>query len=229
LNRILKVLILALFATGFLLAPASHAIASDDAKADHNDELATLLTRVQNHYQKTGTLKAKFTENISAADGRKRDRTGTVYYRKPGKMRWEFDGPEPEIIVSDGTELYTYASDLNQVMKAPLARVFKSSAPVAFLLGVGDLKRDFTASLPASPPADGLVHLDLTPKKGGELIELGLDPKSYDLLSMKISDPLGNSTTMRLIDPQTNVALQDSLFVFEPPKGADIVEAPGAP
>jgi outer membrane lipoprotein carrier protein len=231
LDRILKALILLMFATGFLLAPGTfaRAIASDHAKADHNDKLAAILTRVQNHYQKTNTLKAKFTENIAAADGRKRDRSGTVYYRKPGKMRWDFDGTETETIVSDGKELYTYASDLNQVMKAPLARVFKSSAPVAFLLGVGDIKHDFTASLPASPPADGLVHVDLTPRKGGELIEVGLDPKSYDLVWMKITDQLGNSTTLRLIDPQTNIALQDSLFVFDPPKGADIVEAPGAP
>lgn len=226
-------LILVAVLAGFLAGPGapSRASASDDTpseRVERNDKLDTILRRIQTHYQKTTSLKAKFSENIVAVDGRKRELGGTVYYRKPGKMRWDFGGPEAETIVSDGQELYTYAPDLNQVMKAPLERVFKSSAPVAFLLGVGDIKRDFKATLPVSPPSDGLVHVSLSPKSGGEVIELGLDPRSYDLVWMKIVDQLGNATTLRLDDIHTNIALNDSLFVFEPPKGADIVEAPGA-
>jgi len=230
LKRISKLLVLVAVVTGFMLGTGafSPARAADDGKPEGNQKLDAILKRVQTHYQKTTTLKAKFSENIVAADGRKRDRSGTVYYQKPGKMRWDFEGPETETIVSDGKELYTYAPDLNQVMKAPLQRVFKSSAPVAFLLGVGDIKRDFKASLPESPPSDGLVHVALSPKKGGEVIELGLDPHSYDLVWMKIADELGNATTMHLEDIHTNMTLNDSLFVFEVPKGADIVEAPGA-
>ena len=233
-KRISRMAILAIVIAGFV--PGSPtlrvAIASGDAPSasdQRNEKLDAILKRIQTHYQKTISLKAKFSENIAAADGRNRERSGMVYYRKPGKMRWDFGGPEAETIVSDGQELYTYAPDLNQVMKAPLDRVFKSSAPVAFLLGVGDIKRDFKASIPASPPSDGLVHVALTPKSGGEVIELGLDPHSYDLVWMKIADQLGNTTTLHLDEIHTNVALNDSLFVFEPPKGADIVEAPSAP
>ena len=211
---------------GLILGPTAYSRAQTPDGADHKDRLDTILRRIQSHYQKTNTLKARFTENIVAADGRKRERSGTVYYQKPGKMHWDFDEPKGETIVSDGRELYTYAPDLNQVMKAPLEQVFKTSAPVAFLLGVGDIKRDFKAALPASPPSDGLVHVILTPKMGGELIDLGVDPHTYDLTSMKVEDQLGNSTTFHLQDRQTNVALNDSLFRFEVPKGADIVEAP---
>jgi outer membrane lipoprotein carrier protein len=220
--------VLAAVLVGFILGPCAYSRAQtpDGVGADHEDQLDTILRQIQSHYQKTSTLKARFTENMVAADGRKRERSGTIYYRKPGKMRWNFDGPEAETIVSDGHEIYTYAPDLNQVMKAPLERVFKSSAPVAFLLGVGDIKRDFKAALPASPPSDGLVHVILTPKAGGEIIDLGVDPHSYDLRWMKVQDQLGNSTTFHLQDLQTNVALNNSLFVFEVPKGADIVEPP---
>jgi len=231
-KRISQLLILAIVIARFVPGTPTLRVvtAAGDARSasDHrNDKLDTILKRIQTHYQKTSSLKAKFSENIVAADGRKSERGGTVYYRKPGKMRWDFAAPEAETIVSDGQELYTYAPDLNQVMKAPLERVFKSSAPVAFLLGVGDIKRDFKATLPASPPSDGLVHVSLSPKSGGEVIELGLDPRSYNLVWMKIVDQLGNATTLRLEDIHTNIALNDSLFVFEPPKGADIVEAPG--
>ncbi len=202
---------------------------SSASGAAHAANLGTILKRLQVHYQKTKTFRAKFNEEIAAASGARRTRDGTVCYRKPGKMRWEFAGPDSETVVSDGEELYTYTPDLNQVMKAPLRRMVRSSALVAFLLGTGDIKRDFKAELPASPPTDGLVHVVLSPKGGGNVIELGLDSGSYDLASLKITDQLGNVTSLRFSKVQTNVALDDSLFVFEPPKGADIVEAPGAP
>ena len=199
------------------------------ASVNQSSKLDTILKRIQIHYHKTDSLTAGFSEDIAAANGMKRARAGKVYYRKPGKMRWEFIGPEAETIVSDGKVLYSYQPDLNQVMKAPLARLFKSSAPAAFLLGVGDIKRDFKASIPEPPPSDGLVHVSLSPKSGGETIELGLDPQSYDLTWLRITDQLGNVSTLRFEDIRTNIALNESIFAFEPPKDADIVEAPGLP
>ncbi len=199
------------------------------AQVNQSGKLDAILKRIQTHYQKTDSLTARFSENIAGANGMKRARAGKVYYRKPGKMRWEFAGTEAETIVSDGKDIYSYQPDLNQVMKAPLARVFKSSAPAAFLLGVGDIKRDFKASIPEPPPADGLVHVALSPKGGGETIELGLDPKSYNLTWLRITDQLGNVSTLRFSDIQSNIALNDAIFAFVPPKDADIVEAPGLP
>lgn len=199
------------------------------ARANQSGKLDTILKRIQIHYQKTDSLTAQFSEDIAAANGMKRARDGKVYYRKPGKMRWEFTGTEAETIVSDGKDIYSYQPDLNQVMKAPLARVFKSSAPAAFLLGVGDIKRDFKASIPEPPPSDGLVHVALSPKGGGQTIELGLDPQSYDLKWLRITDQLGNVSTLQFRDIRTNIALNESIFAFEPPKDADIVEAPGLP
>ncbi len=196
------------------------------ALANQSSKLDAILKRIQIHYQKTDSLTAGFSEDIAGASGMKRAREGKVYYRKPGKMRWEFTGAEAETIVSDGKDLYSYQPDLNQVMKAPLARVFKSSAPAAFLLGVGDIKRDFKASIPKAPPADGLVHVALSPKGGGETIELGLDPQSYDLKWLRLTDQLGNVSTLQFGDIRSNIALNDAIFAFEPPKDADIVEAP---
>ncbi len=194
--------------------------------SEQGPRLKSVLHRLQDHYQKTDTFSANFTEDITGANGSKRQRAGTVRYRKPGEMRWEFAGPEAETIVSDGKELYSYAPDLNQVMKTPLRRAFKSSAPAAFLFGVGRLERDFEAALPP-PPQDGLVHVALAPRNGGDKIELGLDPKTYNLAWLKLTDQLGDVTVLRFTEARTNIALDGKLFVFEPPKDADIVEAPG--
>jgi outer membrane lipoprotein carrier protein len=191
-------------------------------------QLRDTLKHIQAHYKSTNSFGGKFTEQIFAVGGGKRDRSGKVYYEKPGKMRWEFDQPHPQTIVSDGTNLYSYEPDLNQALKTPVKRAFKSAAPVAFLLGIGDLERDFKAFLP--PPAkDNLLHISLVPKSGGDVVELGMDPKTYNLASVRVTDQLGNTTVLAFSDVHENVALDQSMFRFEPPKGTDVVEAPGEP
>ena len=61
-------------------------------------------------------------------------------------MRWEFSGEDQELIVSDGKQLYNYQPDLNQVIETPLAQAFRSSSFAAFMLGIGNVQRDFNAS-----------------------------------------------------------------------------------
>src|SRR5271166_58018 len=129
----------------FAIAIPVHAASDDSA----SPQLKTLLNRLQKHYQQTNSFSAKFKEQIIPAGGAKREREGTVYYRKPGRMRWEFDGQDNEIIVSDGKLLYSYQPDLNQVIETPLEEAFRSSSVAAFLLGIGNIERDFDAGLPA--------------------------------------------------------------------------------
>ena len=68
----------------------------------------------------------------------------------------------------------------------------------------------------------------LVPKGGGDRIEMGLDPSNYNLMAVKVTDALGNTTSIKFSDIRTNVKLAESLFTFELPAGADVVEAPGA-
>jgi outer membrane lipoprotein carrier protein len=185
--------------------------------------LEQVVTRLQRRYDATRSLRASFSEELSSPGGMKRTRTGTVSFRKGGRMRWEFGEPRVETIVSDGQTVYDYEPDLNQVVEVPVSKALKTSA-TAFLLGLGNLKRDFTAALPADPPADGLVHLALSPKGGGDQMELGLDPQNYNIVKFKLTDQVGNVTELHFRDIQTNLALEDSLFRFAVPPDADIVQ-----
>jgi len=143
-------------------------------------------------------------------------------------MRWEFDAPQTETVVSDGHKLYDYQPDLNQVLEVPLDRAFKSAAPLSFLLGMGDLRRDFNVSIPAHAASDPMLRVVLTPKGGGDRVEMGLNPSTYDLMAAKVTDALGNTTSIRFTSVQTNVQLADSMFRFQVPPGADVVLPPGA-
>ncbi len=185
--------------------------------------LEAMVGRLERRYRSTGSFKAKFKEQITTAGGAKREREGAIAYRKPGRVRWDFGPPEEETVVSDGTTLYMYQPDLNQVLETPLKRAFRSSAPAALLLGIGDLERDFSASLPHSPPADGLLHLSLKPKTDGAQVALALNPKTYDIAALTVTDELGNVTALEFSDLQTNVALDEALFDFKVPAGADVV------
>lgn len=209
------------------LALPLHAASKDSANG--SPQLKTLLNRLQKHYQQTDSFSAKFKEHITPAGGTKREREGTVYYRKPGRMRWEFDGQDQEIIVSDGKQLYSYQPDLNQVIETPLEQAFRSSSVAAFLLGIGNVQRDFDASVPATAPADGLKHVALKPKNGGDTIEMGLDPSTLDLRTLRLADALGDVTELTFSDIKNGAPLADKLFAFIPPAGADIVKAPQQP
>jgi outer membrane lipoprotein carrier protein len=213
----------------FLAVAPLHSETMAPSGASVSKDLKQVLDRLQRHYRDTKSFTAKFNEEIAAVGAPKRQRQGTVSFRKPGRMRWEFETPEKETIVSDGETLYSYDPDLNQVVETPLKQALKSSSATSFLLGIGNINRDFKAAFanPASP--NGLINLILDAKTGGYKIEVGLDPKTYNLMTLTLTDQLGDVTKIDFSDIQDNVELADSMFEFKAPVGADIVTAPATP
>jgi outer membrane lipoprotein carrier protein len=202
------------------MAPAGPPVSKD---------LKRVLDRLQKHYHDTKSFTAKFNEELATVGAPKRQRQGTVSFRKPGRMRWEFETPEKQTIVSDGETLYSYDPDLNQVVETPLKQALKSSSATSFLLGIGNINRDFKAAFANPPAPNGLVNLILDAKKGGYKIEVGLDPKTYNLTTLTLTDQLGDVTRIDFTDIRDNVELPDSTFAFNAPAGADIVTAPASP
>jgi len=188
------------------------------------DTLAKTLAGLQRHYRETKSFSADFFEEIAAVGAPKRIRSGRVYFLKPGRMRWEFAEPSRELIVSDGTLLYNYDPELNQVVEAPLAQALRSPGATEFLLGAGDIAKDFDASLLDSS-GSGLVELKLVPKSHGNTVELGLEPHRYDIETIRVVDQLGNATSLRFKNMMNNAPISDSMFKFAVPSGADIVRS----
>jgi outer membrane lipoprotein carrier protein len=191
-----------------------------DASAGNLD---ALLDRFQQHYQATRSFSAKFDQTITRPGAPPLRRSGTIYYQKPGKLRWEFEGSQPETIVSDGKTIYDYDAALNQVVETPLTQAFRNQAAAAFLLGAGNVKRDFKAQ--ALSDSDGLVQLALTPKQGGEQIQAGIERNTYNIVTLALGDAMGNRTQLKFSSIRLNPPLEDSQFTFTPPEGVDIVKA----
>jgi outer membrane lipoprotein carrier protein len=202
--------------------------AAPAAPATTSSSLNRLVERLQDHYQATASFTAKFTETLESPGAPPRARSGQVSYRKPGMIRWEFAAPQPETILADGTTLFDYDPGLNQVVEMPLKNAFKGRTAVAFILGVGNLQRDFAVARAASASDDGLKHMVVSPKDGGDKIELGLDTKTMNIMKLRVIDGLGNSTTLQFSSIARNVAIDGAQFKFVTPQGADIVNAAGA-
>jgi len=227
-NRIWKAIFPAIALLMLVAAPARLETMAP-AGAPISKDLKRVLDRLQKHYHDTNSFTAKFNEEIATVGAPKRQRQGTVSFRKPGRMRWEFETPEKQTIVSDGETLYSYDPDLNQVIETPLKQALKSSSATSFLLGIGNINRDFKAAFASPPTPTGLIDLILDAKTGGYKIEVGLDPKTYDLTKLTLTDQLGDVTKIDFTDIHDNVELPDSIFAFKAPPGADIVTAPASP
>jgi outer membrane lipoprotein carrier protein len=216
-------------ATGSAPVASATQAAPGTAATPSRTELKALIAHLQRHYQDTASFKANFKETIARTGAPPRERTGVIYYRKPGRLRWEFAQPQPETIVSDGALIYDYDPGLNQVVETPLKSALKSPSAASFMLGVGNVARDFTALALAAPPGDPLAHIALIPRGGGDKIELGLDRSNFDIVTLALTDALGNRTVLEFSAVERNVPVASSLFEFTVPAGADIVNSQGSP
>ncbi len=191
---------------------------------------ATIVQQLQARYDTTRAFRARFRQQTTVvAIGGSEEARGTVAFKKPGRMRWEFETPERQSIVSDGATLWIYQPADHQVLKAAFRAAFVSTTPVSFLTGVGRVTDDF---LPQADPrrctADRL-HVRLVAKAQQDLgtVAFTVDRTTFDILEAAVTDPLGNVTTLAFMDTERNVEIPDDEFRFEIPPGVDIITAPG--
>jgi outer membrane lipoprotein carrier protein len=151
-----------------------------------------------------------------------------VLLKKGGKMRWDYKSPAPQQIVSDGTSLWVYTPELNQVNKGNAPKALAGPAG-SFLSGLGKLREEFTVRFlnPASPrDGTGRPVLDLTPKQPTPLLTrlvITVDPKDYVVRQAVLYDQFQNTVTMSFNKVAINPGISDTLFVFTPPKDAAVV------
>ncbi|MGM0557160.1 MAG: LolA family protein [Myxococcota bacterium] len=184
---------------------------------------------MQDYYKKTKDFQAHFQQVYTdVAAGSEKKSHGRVYFKKPGKMRWDYYKPESndrhKLIVSDGSVLWVYEYDFKQVFK----RCLKSSqlpTALSFLMGQGDLLGEFDVTMADSSSESDPV-LELVPKKPTSKytkIEMEIDPTTNQVERTKIFDPYGNTNEIEFNKRKINKNLPDSGFDFKTPKGARLL------
>jgi len=190
-----------------------------------------IVAKIQKQYEVHEDFKAHFVqESLVKSLGKKQVAEGTVFFKKPGKMRWNYQKPVKQEIISDGKSLWNYRPDDKQVVVSPMSRAFQSKVPSTFLAGIGNLKRDFKARWAQEPSSQEHYLLELTPQEsqgGLEKLVLLVDRENFKIHQARIQDLMGNVTQINFSKIQFNNRLSDSLFSFTPPKGVEIFQMPG--
>jgi outer membrane lipoprotein carrier protein len=194
--------------------------------------LNEIVAKVQGQYDAHGDFKANFLqESMVKSLGRKQVSEGVVFFKKPGKMRWNYQKPFKQEIVSDGKTLWSYRPEEKQVLVSPMSQAAQGKVPSTFLAGLGNLKLDFQVRWGKDPSPQDNYLLELTPNEfQGSLEKLFLliDRKNFRILQAKIQDIMGNTTQISFSKAQFDNRLPDSLFTFTPPKGTEVFQMPGA-
>jgi len=183
---------------------------------------------IERRYQAVRDLSADFVQTTRSvalgAAGAVTTARGSVVFAKPGKMRWAYQEPEPSLVVSDGHWLWVYDPAHQEVQKLPVGEGFLSGAAIQFLLGEGEIRRDFEVT--AQVCSDAKVELVLVPRRDASYQKLRVrsDPATGELLETTVVDLLGNVTQIAFSGTRTNLGPGDELFRFRAPAGVRVIE-----
>ena len=203
-------------------APAAPAAAPITTAAA--DPAQVLVRKVQALYERTRDLEARFTQTYTYAGlGRKAVSTGTLRVKKPGLMRWDYATPGRKTIAVVGKRLVQYEPEENQAYVDERFDATAMSAAVTFLLGTGDLAREFTPTLDA---AGGLVLTPRTPDPRVARITLTTGPEG-EVLATAVVDGAGNENRLAFEGLRRNAGLADAAFEVKLPGDVRRVKPPG--
>lgn len=191
-------------------------LASAPAHADAASELRRFIDGVQ-------TLSAHFEQKQTDEKGAVvATSSGRMWLARPGRFRWDYEAPYPQLMVCDGEKIWLYDPDLAQVTVRPAAQALQGT-PAALLSQGRSLTDTFT--LEDGGEADGASLVRLTPKSAdSDFRSIELRIKAGIPQSMKFHDQLGGTTEIVFDQIQTGARADAGLFKFTPPKGVEVVE-----
>lgn len=181
------------------------------------------VARVDRYLATLKTLSANFSQVVRSRDGQVTDRaSGTLSIARPDRFRWDYQKPYLQTIVADGKRLWLYDSDLQQVTVRALEQGL-GSTPAMLLSGAGKVGDAFAAA--GVETKGDWTWCRLAPQQDGsdfEQVSLAFT-RGGELAAMELRDKLGQSTVIEFGAVKRNLPLDDQLFRFEPPPGADVI------
>lgn len=198
------------------------------AVAARAERAGGVLACVQQRYGALRDLSARFVqESRMATLGRPRRRTGRILFQASGRMRWEYDPPDRQLMVSDGTTFWFYRPDQKQVVIQKISQAFARQTPLLFLFGKGDFAAEFTwDDAELQPAAGGAVRIEMRPRtEAPDLVRLTLEVIIGEcrLAASAVEDAFGNRTRLEFSEERGNAGLDAALFRFKIPAGTEVV------
>jgi outer membrane lipoprotein carrier protein len=203
-------------------------------------DASSILKRLNARYHHASTLKATFYQQYSDGKGGGSAESGTVYFSKPGRMRWEYESPEQKLFIVDGTNVWFYIPADHTASRAKIGESSDWRTPLAFLTGKTNLQRlcrtiDVVDPKPDSnstenPSAPGNTVLRCIPRvdsgdSGEQIRDVLLEADADARLARIVVQQPGNlSTEFRFKGWEENPTIPEIKFHFVPPAGVTVVD-----
>lgn len=207
-------------AAAFIIALLLSTFAATTSHAE--TEIGRLINALQKSYEEIESLKADFTQTSQmGAVGGTETSGGTVYFKKPGMMRWDYKGASNDVIVGDGATTRIYQSDLAQVLEV---KAQGASVTADFLSGMGRIDRDFIVLITEESDVD--YTLELVPREevsGLKHFYITIMKSDYLVTGSTMVDMFGNKTLVAFENIEKNISIPDSTFILELPEGVKVI------
>ena len=198
----------------FLGLVAQVALAASDPAAGRQ--------KVEGFLQGLQSLQANFKQTLTDRNGLTvEEASGTLAIRRPDRFRWDYREPNEQLIVADGSRIWLYDADLEQVTVRKLDDTL-SATPAMLLGGQGNLQDNFTVT--QASQESGVYWVRMEPKRDDtdfKWVRLGFEGAT--LRAMQLADKLGQTTSLEFTELERNPALDPSRFTFTVPPGADVI------
>lgn len=186
--------------------------------AQASEDFSKLLNSVR-------TMQSNFTQTVLDNRGKAVQKSyGRMALERPGKFRWEIVKPIPQTIIANGSKLWVYDPDLEQVTIRALQKATGETPALLLSHENASIENDFAVKeLPAKSPE--WRWFALTPKKEDSVfasVQMGF--VKDQLREMRLEDHLGHTTEIKFENPKTNASLAPSLFTFKPPANVDVID-----
>lgn len=187
--------------------------------------LDEVIQKVEEHYSVSG-FSAYFSQTSSIKAMEITDTaSGRAFFKRSGKMRWEYETPDRQMIITDGKTLWVFRPEDNQVMIGKAPSFFKGGKGFSFLSDMKVIRQKFSMVLEKKTGEDFFV-LKLNPReKTYDIVEiyLWISRKTFDVVKILTSNSYGDETRIVFNDIQLKQKLDESLFTFEVSKGMEVL------
>jgi outer membrane lipoprotein carrier protein len=203
-------------------------LATTIALAGPAPNVHAIAQAVDERYNHLRSLQAEFAEIYRGA-GMERTESGTLWLKKPGKMRWEYRSPRGKLFLSDGRDAWFYVPGERQVRRTAVKKLDDLRSPLAFLLGKTKLEKELqglSLAPDVTPLAAGNVVLRGIPKSLADRVSqvlLEITPEHW-ISRILLEEVDGSVMEYRFSSYKENLAVPDLQFQFVVPDGVEVID-----
>lgn len=193
-----------------LAAPALLAPLSARGQAVQGQDQAEVIARVEAYFNAMTTFRARFLQIAQGGASAE----GTAWIWRPSRMRFEYDPPEPTLLIAANGQFFHFDRELQQPTVVPL-----SSTPLSVLLR-SPLRLSGDVTVAGVERARGLVAVTVfrTAQPSEGRITLILEENPMVLRQWVVLDAQGRSTRVTLTQIETGQRFDPFLFAFNDPR-----------